>query len=870
MAFVNQRTIRPGSRQTGAGYYASREALSYSGGHAGSNPVIVDEDANGGIFYFDTTNHWDGYHTPSAYDANVTVTADSDTEGAFTVTKVGGSNAWGTTAAVDSKSLTGDYEIWVKRVTLNGGGWFIGVDASLAASANYTDMDFALNTGVGAGSAYVNGVKEADITWASALNWQCLRRVGSTLTIYENTSPTITGATLKHTFAGSSSAAHYFKAPIYATGDVISVIISDTTGAGTGYIQADAQQAVYVAPDSDATGASGAWVRMLDSSRRMKIEWFGAAGDGSTNDTAAFAAAATLLNDLGHGTLSLKPAATYIVGEQTLGGDAANYSWAPSDILSLSGFSGHIKIEGNGATIKAAAGLKIGSFDPSTGAVYNPPGGEFSDPTYMASPYEGMIYATGYTGSLEIENLTLDGNEQNLTQGGYWGDVGFQIPCTGLHILPGSGKLFCRNVVSTRHGTDGATYQATVDNRMDASVIAHFLGCEFTYAGRNGFSLTGGRGVVFENCKFNHTSKGTIQSNPQYGFDMEPDGGQYARDITFINCEFLNNNIGGYGGGSGRMSEINFYDCRFSGDPQASGSTSIAVYVTKPGHKFHNCKIAGFYQITATDAVKYEFREQITEEGWGPQFFHCIFTNNPNEYYGGVGPTFSGGASSVSGPVLFENCTWDYNVTAWAASTAYLLDATVRNGSNYYRCTTAGTSAAAGGPSGTGSGIADGTAVWVYAGDTVSVASSNAGSEPYRVVYRNCSFFDYSSGTSNLSGNFEGFTKMKYSSGAPAVNSSPQYIFGRYVYNDVEQFVGSKTFDWASIAAGGVATTTVTVPLAAVGDNRNYTAAMSNGWGGLIAFCEVTAANTVTVTAFNPTAGAIDLASGTLSVCGVR
>jgi hypothetical protein len=53
---------------------------------------------------------------------------------------------------------------------------------------------------------------------------------------------------------------------------------------------------------------------------------------------------------------------------------------------------------------------------------------------------------------------------------------------------------------------------------------------------------------------------------------------------------------------------------------------------------------------------------------------------------------------------------------AWQASTAYVLNQHVSNGGNVYICTTAGTSASSGGPSGTGTGIADGTAVWAYVG----------------------------------------------------------------------------------------------------------------------------------------------------------
>lgn len=52
----------------------------------------------------------------------------------------------------------------------------------------------------------------------------------------------------------------------------------------------------------------------------------------------------------------------------------------------------------------------------------------------------------------------------------------------------------------------------------------------------------------------------------------------------------------------------------------------------------------------------------------------------------------------------------------WAASNAYVVGHQVSNGGNVYRATTAGTSAGSGGPTGTGSGITDGTAVWTYVG----------------------------------------------------------------------------------------------------------------------------------------------------------
>lgn len=52
----------------------------------------------------------------------------------------------------------------------------------------------------------------------------------------------------------------------------------------------------------------------------------------------------------------------------------------------------------------------------------------------------------------------------------------------------------------------------------------------------------------------------------------------------------------------------------------------------------------------------------------------------------------------------------------WAVSTAYSLNQQVHLGGRVYKCATAGTSAGSGGPTGTGTGITDGSAVWDYVG----------------------------------------------------------------------------------------------------------------------------------------------------------
>jgi hypothetical protein len=55
-----------------------------------------------------------------------------------------------------------------------------------------------------------------------------------------------------------------------------------------------------------------------------------------------------------------------------------------------------------------------------------------------------------------------------------------------------------------------------------------------------------------------------------------------------------------------------------------------------------------------------------------------------------------------------------HQASVWAASTAYVAGDVRRNSGNIYRCTLGGTSATSGGPTGTGSGIVDGTVTWEF------------------------------------------------------------------------------------------------------------------------------------------------------------
>ena len=62
-------------------------------------------------------------------------------------------------------------------------------------------------------------------------------------------------------------------------------------------VAADTRQGIYVAPSSDLTGTSGAWVRRFSGFHNVR--WFGAVGDDVTDDSAAFTGAIAFLRAVG-------------------------------------------------------------------------------------------------------------------------------------------------------------------------------------------------------------------------------------------------------------------------------------------------------------------------------------------------------------------------------------------------------------------------------------------------------------------------------------------------------------------------------------------------------------------------------------------
>ncbi len=342
------------------------------------------------------------------------------------------------------------------------------------------------------------------------------------------------------------------------------------------------------------------------ATRSFTPEEFGARGDGVTNDTAAFARLSAAVNAAGGGVVSLRKT-TYIVGQQAPSLRAnSRYSFAPAPILEFLNCSRAIDLRGNGARLRCAPGLRYGTFDARSGrATRNklPFTGN-----QVATPYSYMIKVQDCSGGVEISDLELDGNLPALSIGGEYGDTGYQIEAFGVALYNNRGREVIRNVHTHHHALDGLVIDG-VDSAT--GVERRIINVRSEYNGRQGCSIVGGHGYAFEGCRFNHTGKSKIASSPGAGVDVEAENGKRVRKLSFVNCEFVNNNGPGMVADTGDSADARFESCRFV------GTSDWAIWPRKPRFRFFKSSFVGaicntFGSPDPADATQFhdcEFRD---------------------------------------------------------------------------------------------------------------------------------------------------------------------------------------------------------------------------------------------------------------------
>ena len=389
----------------------------------------------------------------------------------------------------------------------------------------------------------------------------------------------------------------------------------------------------------------------------LRPEDFGAKGDGTANDTRAFAALSRTLQRRGGGTVSLGRGRTYLIGQQSAGGPLA---WTPSPILELRGLTKPTRVLGNGARLLCQPGLRFGTFDRQSGLPTHRkmPNLEMGE---VASPYQAMIWIGDCLAPVAVEHVELDGNLEHLLIGGQHGDTGWQIPGTGLLLANNRGAETIRNVFSHHHGQDGAIIIGD-PNRTERSHLSRLVS---RYNARQGLSLTAGRGYDFEDCEFSHTGRSIISSAPGAGVDIEAED-KTIRDLRFTRCRFVDNIGAGLVADSGNSQDVQFNDCTFV------GTTTWSAWPLKPFFRFKGCTFVG--------AVVHPFPDK-QDPARATKFVDCRFTDEVK--LSPTGKVYEGGDGSAgpivniaeSDNVLFDRCTFD----VWKAALPWSWKAIYRD-----------------------------------------------------------------------------------------------------------------------------------------------------------------------------------------------
>lgn len=401
------------------------------------------------------------------------------------------------------------------------------------------------------------------------------------------------------------------------------------------------------------------------SGKVVHIRDFGAIGDGKTNATGAFQKASAYLKANG-GTLFIDPG-TYIVGKQKLsGGYGAGYSYSPEPVISITGASKPITIIGRKAIIKAADGLKYGSFNPVTGLKDSlRKQGNVSD--YYASAFS-MINIINCS-SITILGITIDGNSGKLDIGPGFGPGGIQLAALGIGLY-GNKEAKVADCYIHHCALDGiiAAWPGLKDT--DPIYPHTIINVRAEYNGRQGLSWVGGNNLTVINCKFSSTGKALnngipVVSKPSAGIDIEIEN-SIIKNGSFANCFIYDNAGPGVISIGQNTHNIHFRKCTFI------GTTSSAAYPESQNFSFDSCTFVGMVQRIFGSAEKekavsfkdcsFTMDSTLSPNGkvfgntWefydakNALFDHCIFNAQGKSL-----PTFN------TPEIIFLNCTFFQN-----------------------------------------------------------------------------------------------------------------------------------------------------------------------------------------------------------------
>ncbi|MEX6116735.1 hypothetical protein AB6G31_03615 [Providencia hangzhouensis] len=362
-------------------------------------------------------------------------------------------------------------------------------------------------------------------------------------------------------------------------------------------------------PQSTGGIGKGAWVSVGDASLRWELQKrfkktlfasdFGAI-DGA-NNTLAFQKLALACNTLkSHFKVIFDVSNSEIFDEivNPTPNENTRYYQSVGDIFSLQGCSDFI-LDFTGCEMVTKRGLHYGSFHPLTGAKYDAVG-NFTNAAYAAEL--GVVLSLDNCKNYTCLNFNANGNNGHLIVGGKWGDTGIQLKHIGIREFNCSNAVW-QNRTCSYFGLDGTYIGGNSSIDVGGITVINEV-CE--YNGRQGFSFTGGKGIVFINPRWCYTGMGTIYSSPGAGIDIEPNAGFSTKSLKIINpCIVGNRGAGVLALG---VSDEQTTNIVISGGEIVSTSPGAAFYANTPKVRMniHDTDIHG--SIRAANA-KLTFRD---------------------------------------------------------------------------------------------------------------------------------------------------------------------------------------------------------------------------------------------------------------------
>ncbi len=474
-----------------------------------------------------------------------------------------------------------------------------------------------------------------------------------------------------------------------------------------------------------------------------------------------------------------------------------------------------------------------------------------------------------------IAGLKIDGNKSSTT-GGY----------TGISMFGGS-DIVIRDVTIDNTNWDGLYFRgSTVATLATYPTRVLLDNVHTSRTGRNGLSVIGANGFTILGGSFN-----TSDGDPGAGIDVEPNVSDIhgVRGFKAIGVTVSGNDGRGFvitGNAAGSPGETPFcldaeitgLLCNGNSGAQNASIGGCDVYVTRcpsfvmTGYRNVNGETqnpmdAGLVYID--DTVEHATIDgfEVKDCAFPTDTKSIIFLDSGNEPHRTVrngrisdcsAVGVSGGKYSLIENIVCEDVTGDRCVIAGTTDSSLRNITAIRSG--YIQAyNTSGTGAYAVDGLTIIDPVAPGLRLYQQGSSVRNVVIRHSGTPATQAVWLE-SITDC-----NLSGFSISDAGGYWDTPSNAYLVTQSSLSGNRIRDMVPALLGgSKTWDPPSIADGAATSTTVSLLRADVGDACRVSNSIS--LAGLIQFASVTSANTATVTLFNKTGGAVDLASHTVTV----